>query len=224
MNNMQKIPPGDSAGKAAWPMERRPFAAARARCAQAVLLDPNLSGAEKRVIGICLYGHMNPGEQWSCFASTATLAKEGGVCERVCWNAIQKAATAGYILRRTARRERGGKYKVTHLAIHPNYLHDHAESSGNSLHNLSKTPCKILPNNLLEGTFKEEGGRGKEGEGFSKMFVEIDTPQWAAWQKVKHTPQTDSRINGRLKRGWWFDAEWPDREGITTIYRQSRIP
>jgi hypothetical protein len=98
-----------SKDNAAWPMERKLFAAARARCAQAVLLDSNLSGAEKRVIGICLYRHMNPGEQWSCFASMATLAKEGGVCERVCWNAIQKAATAGHILRRLARRDRGGK-------------------------------------------------------------------------------------------------------------------
>ena len=80
--NVQNMLPADSAGSAIWPMERKLFAAARARCAQAVLLDPNLSGAEKRVIGICLYTHMHPGEQWSCFASMATLAKEAEVCER----------------------------------------------------------------------------------------------------------------------------------------------
>jgi Resolvase, N terminal domain len=51
-----------------------------------------------------------------------------------------------------------------------------------------------LPNNLLEGTFKEEGRRGKEGEGLSKVFIEIDTPQWAAWQRVRRTPQTDDRF------------------------------
>ena len=98
--NVQNMLPADSAGSAIWPMERKLFAAARARCAQAVLLDPNLSGAEKRVIGICLYTHMHPGEQWSCFASMATLAKEAEVCERVCWNAVQKAAAAGHVLRR----------------------------------------------------------------------------------------------------------------------------
>jgi hypothetical protein len=183
MNMLELISPANSAGKSAWPMERKNFAAGRARCAQAVLLDHHLSGAEKRVLGICIYKHMHPGEQWSCYASMATLAREAELCERVCWSAIRKAASARYILKHTARRERGSKYKVTDIAIHPNYLHDHAESSGNSLHILSKTPCKILPNNLREGTFKEEGRRGKEGEGFSKVFVEIDTPQWAAWQR-----------------------------------------
>src|SRR5262249_33166085 len=64
---------------------------------------------------------MNPNEQWSCYASMATLACEAEVCERVCWNAIRKSAAAKYILRHTARRERGSKYKVTHIAVHPNY-------------------------------------------------------------------------------------------------------
>jgi hypothetical protein len=73
-------------------MDRKRFAAGRARCAQAILLDSSLSGAEKRVLGICLYKHMHAGEQWSCYASMVTLAAEAGVCERVCWNAIQKAA------------------------------------------------------------------------------------------------------------------------------------
>jgi hypothetical protein len=133
-----KIAPADSAGKAAWPMDRKRFAAGRARCAQAVLLDAGLSGAEKRVIGTCLFKHMHPGEQWSCYASMTTLAREAEVCERVCWNAIRKAASAGYILRHTAHRERGSRYKVTHIAIHPNYLHDHAESLGNSLQDLAE--------------------------------------------------------------------------------------
>ena len=163
-----------------------------------------------------MYKHMNPNEQWSCYASMATLACEAEVCERVCWNAIRKGAAAKYILRHTARRERGSKYKVTHIAIHPSYLHDHAESSRNSLHNLSKTPCKILPNNLLEGTFKEEGRRGKEGEGLSKVFIEIDRPQWTAWQRYrgKKIPENDFRIGERIKRGWYLLSEWPPRSQI----------
>lgn len=203
---VQSLPPADSAGR--WPLDRKSFAAARARCGQAVLLDPGLSGAEKRVIAVCLYKHMHTGEQWSCYASMATLAREAEVCERVCWNAIRKAASAGHILRQTSRRDRGSKYKVTHVAIHPNYLHDHAESSENSLHNLSKTPCTILPNNLLEGTFREEGSRLK-GREAHRVFVEAESPQWEAWQRVRRTPQTDHRINERLERGWWFPAEWP---------------
>ena len=50
---VQSLPPADSAGR--WPLDRKSFAAARARCGQAVLLDPGLSGAEKRVIAVCLY-------------------------------------------------------------------------------------------------------------------------------------------------------------------------
>jgi hypothetical protein len=212
---MEKIAPAGSAGKSAWPMERKRFAAGRARCAEAVLLDPNLSGSEKRVIGTCLFKHMHAGEQWSCYASMTTLATEAEVCERVCWSAIQKAAAGKYILRHTARRGRGSKYKVTHIAIHPNYLHDHADSFGNSLQDLSKTPCKILPNNLLERTFKEEGRRGKEGEE-CKVFIELDSPQWRAWREYRKTqgrgiPQTDHRVCGILKRGWWLPAEWPPR-------------
>jgi len=47
---MEKVAPADCAGKAAWPMERKAFAAARARCAQAVLLDPNLSGQRNELL------------------------------------------------------------------------------------------------------------------------------------------------------------------------------
>jgi hypothetical protein len=211
-HNVAEITDPDSASKITWPIGRKAFSAGRARCAEAVLLDPGLSGAEKRVIGICLYRHMHPGEQWSCYASMATLSQEAEVCERVCWNAIRKATAAEYILRRTAHRGRGSKYKVTHIAIHPNYLHEHAESSENSLHNLSKTPCTILPKNLLLGTFKEGGGRLNGGNG--KVFIEIDTPQWAAWLKVRRSPQTDHRVEGRIRRGWWFDSEWPPRPRV----------
>jgi hypothetical protein len=42
-----------------------------------------------------------------------------------------------------------------------------------------------------------------------RVFVEIDTPQWMAWLSVRKWPQTDHRIEGRLRRGWFFPSEWP---------------
>ena len=48
-----------------------------------------------------------------------------------------------------------------------------------------------------------------------RVFVEVDTPQWAAWvawrkrTEGRSWMQTDHRIEGRIKRGWWFVSEWP---------------
>ena len=43
-------------------------------------------------------------------------------------------------------------------------------------------------------------------------FVEIDTPEWEAWSKVKRWPQNDFKINGHFKRGWYFRTAWPTSE------------
>jgi uncharacterized protein YdaU (DUF1376 family) len=43
-------------------------------------------------------------------------------------------------------------------------------------------------------------------------FIEVGTPEWEAWSKVKRWPQTDRRANGTVKRGWWFRTEWPTCE------------
>lgn len=45
-----------------------------------------------------------------------------------------------------------------------------------------------------------------------KIFIEVDSPEWEAWSKLKRWPQTDSRANGRVKRGWWFRSAWPTSE------------
>lgn len=42
-----------------------------------------------------------------------------------------------------------------------------------------------------------------------RVFVEIDTPQWEAWQSLRKWPQKDFWTDGRLKRGWFFSSEWP---------------
>ncbi len=44
-----------------------------------------------------------------------------------------------------------------------------------------------------------------------KHFVALDSPQWFAWAKHKgrSPPQTDCRTAGGIKRGWFFETEWP---------------
>ena len=52
-----------------------------------------------------------------------------------------------------------------------------------------------------------------------KFFVQIDTPEWMAWEEFwlttgrRSPPQTDHRCEGGgIIRGWWFDSEWPPTE------------
>lgn len=48
-----------------------------------------------------------------------------------------------------------------------------------------------------------------------KVFVEIDTPQWQAWEGWRRShegrgwPQTDRRTPTGIHRGFWFETEWP---------------
>lgn len=49
----------------------------------------------------------------------------------------------------------------------------------------------------------------------NRVFVDVDTPQWAAWKQWRKErenrqwPQHDFRIAGHVRRGWFFPSEWP---------------
>jgi hypothetical protein len=49
----------------------------------------------------------------------------------------------------------------------------------------------------------------------SQVFIEVDTPQWRAWESWRRShegrgwPQTDNRTPTGIQRGWWFKTEWP---------------
>lgn len=43
----------------------------------------------------------------------------------------------------------------------------------------------------------------------TRVFVEIDSPQWKAWRRLRSWPQNDFRVDGRYRRGWYFPTEWP---------------
>ena len=56
----------------------------------------------------------------------------------------------------------------------------------------------------------------KEREGVVRLrreeFIEVDSPEWEAWSKLKHWPQNDFRVDGRIRRGWHFPTRWPSSE------------
>ena len=63
--------------------------------------------------------------------------------------------------------------------------------------------------------FRTERGSGEQEEMKTpgrEYFVEVDTPEWVAWSKVRHWPEKDFKVDGRYKRGWWFRSAWPSSE------------
>lgn len=52
----------------------------------------------------------------------------------------------------------------------------------------------------------------------AKVFVEVDTPQWKAWEGWRRScegrgwPQTDRRTSTGIHRGFWFETEWPPQQ------------
>jgi uncharacterized protein YdaU (DUF1376 family) len=57
-------------------------------------------------------------------------------------------------------------------------------------------------------------GRRKEEEEKKRHFVEVDTTEWKAWSKCplpgkKGWPEQDFRVDGRIKRGWYFPTPTP---------------
>ncbi|MGB8630574.1 MAG: hypothetical protein WCD69_14465, partial [Xanthobacteraceae bacterium] len=73
------------------------------------------------------------------------------------------------------------------------------------------------------GTFREgidnkkerESGevvKMKEPNQDGKLFIAADTPEHAAWSKIRRWPHREFRVDGRIQTGWWFPSLWPDSE------------
>jgi hypothetical protein len=178
--------------------------AVRARVLWAILGDLKLSGHHKAALATCIR-HMNPNEQWSCFASIPKIAAESGVSESVCWEGIRRADG-----RHIATKRKG---KSTYITLYPNLAELRPLNGANLAELKAETSQNCEHNSYTDNSIKE-GGRLKEGEG-GKVFIETETPQWRAWWEYRKQregrgiPQTDHRVNGKLKRGWWLPAKWP---------------
>jgi hypothetical protein len=177
--------------------------AARAHALWGILLDLELSGHDKAALATCIR-HLNPNEQWSCFASVPNMAKEARLSKSTFWQAINRAEG-----RHIASRRKG---KSTYITLFPKVRErepleapkvreSEPERSGNPEHN-SYTDNSIKEVGRLK---KEEGG---------KVFIETETPQWEAWRRYKgrRIPENDFKIDGRFRRGWYLPSEWPPRE------------
>jgi len=221
---MKEIAPADSAGKPpmrrgvygkrelrvvtlppAWQIrDRKSFMAARALSLWAILRDLTLSGRDKAVLAVCIH-HMNPNEQWSCFASIPKIAEESGVSESGCWKAIKRADG-----KHIATQRRG---KSTYITLYPNVAQLRPLNGGKIAELRGERSQNCEHNSYTDNSIKE-GSRLKEGQG-CKVFIETETPQWRAWWEYRKQterrgiPQTDHRVCGILKRGWWLPAEWP---------------
>lgn len=138
-----------SALPCAWELnDARSFAAARSRCLESIVLDPNLSGAEHRALCLCLR-HMNAGERWSCFISIPKLAKEAGCSKATCWRALHDADGTHILTRRGTRSTAHGGHDVTFVTIHPRYklskLRPSETEKGNKLSDLKGQALKFEP-------------------------------------------------------------------------------
>jgi len=201
---------GEPSFIAAWPIcDRAAFRSVKAKILREIMLDLKITNHEKAALQVII-GHMNPDEHWSCYAAIPTLAEEAKVCERVVWNAIKKAS-GKYVQTRSARRP-GCRFPVTYITLFK--VHAHAPCNAHRVHVHSPTECTNMHNNSSKRTYRERGVVQLKREGsflHGKLFIKAETPQWEAWQKVKRTPQTDHRVDGKLERGWRFPAEWPQK-------------
>jgi len=74
----------------------------------------------------------------------------------------------------------------------------------------------LHPTRQEELNKERERGLGDEERGALRLardcFVEAGTPEWSAWQKVKSFPEREFRVEGRIKRGWYFPSPTPTAE------------
>jgi hypothetical protein len=69
------------------------------------------------------------------------------------------------------------------------------------------------PDALLNGRVQASA---MTAAGRPEVFIEVGTDSYRAWAAVKSIGtgrrwnlQTDTMVEGRLRRGWWFVSEWP---------------
>lgn len=159
----------------AWQVgDRKSFMAARAQALWAILRDH----------------HMNPNELWSSFASIPKIAEKSGVSESGCWKAIKRADGKHIATKR--------KGKSTYITLYPN-IAELRPMNGAKVADLRGERSQNCEHNSYTNNSIKEGSRLKEGK-FSKVFIEIDTPQWMAWQKVKRSGHSGERLCSAVRR------------------------
>jgi hypothetical protein len=202
-----------------------------------IMHDPKMSPGFLKV-GVAYLLHINS-ETGAAWPKIKTITDLTGVCGKTVSRARKYFALKGHVTeeRRPGKslicypqpKDDPGQQDVLTHGADPGQQDvptgvDHKMSGGSGqqdVHRLLNTQRLTLNRGLRshrspDGSLtkpeeRKEVGRRSEDSSSSgaKHFVEAETPQWEAWSKLKRWPQTDSRIDGRIKRGWWFPSEWP---------------
>jgi hypothetical protein len=190
----------------------------------------------ERLLGIQIINHLHLQNQ-ECRPDQLMLAARLGVSPRTVVRRVGIIERAGWL---NVKRVKGAAGKLgrpgnQYLPTIPKFLRDQIQVTPNchldtetQLTNRTdpsdtKTPTQVTPRWRAN---KEGIGNNNKERGFAEemkmkddpilpgreFFVEVDSPEWEAWSKLRHWPPRDCRINGRIKRGWWFRSAWPSSE------------
>jgi uncharacterized protein YdaU (DUF1376 family) len=102
-------------------------------------------------------------------------------------------------------------------------LRNAREMSENATRNINKRWADVRKSNAYPyhrnttHTHTHTHIKKEEKEGVVRLreggeFVEVESPEWEAWSKLNHWPQNDFKVDGRVRRGWWFPTRWPSSE------------
>jgi hypothetical protein len=210
----------------AWKIgNRKSFAAARARAIAAICRDTSLSGRAKSVLAACI-DHMNPGQQFSCFAAMPSIAKEVDANVVTCWRTI-RAVEGKYIITRRGKRYRDKGYTATEISIHPrfaenapateNYVSNLQSSSENYVADLQKLRCKndnitFFKEPLEEG--RKVGIREREEKEFRASSDSLSFQTWKTFFQLTNQAAMVRELENRelCGRAFNFRTEWPSSQ------------
>ena len=182
--------------------------------ANVILRDKELSPAA-RLVGLYIADHVNTrcGYAWP---AQGTIATDLGIGARTVARAIGQL---GHYFQITRRHRRVNEYQP----VTGQNGRLTCQNGSLNLPNCTVLPAKMAhhpsndpsndPKDRDSHRKKEAGQPGKAAT--SKIFVEVDSPQWAAWSKVRRWPQHDFNIDGHYRRGWYFPGEWPAVNGAS---------
>ena len=199
----------------------------------AIACDQYLTDAE-RLLGIQIVNHLNP-KDGRCHPSQEMLAARLGVTNRTIVDRLKQIKGAGWLVRQQQSNlgpKRPGRPANEYLPAVPAALLEVIQAAFPELNKVkprvhlnagelsegrtqNKVKPRLHPNRQGIDNKKEEGLSDEErgASGVARdCFVEAGTPEWSAWQKVKSFPEREFRVEGRIKRGWYFPSPTPTAE------------
>jgi hypothetical protein len=170
-------------------------------------------GPRTALTGIAISWHLNR-QTGEAFPSIKTLAALTSMSRSTVKRSVAKLIAAGHMTRTQSRPNRPNHYapvvnrgstamnRSTVMTPQGFKALDLQGSTAVSPEPLNQPPIEPGKADFLDG-------KGR------KRFLEAGTPQSEAWNRDRRTregrgyPEKDFKIDGRIKRGWYFPADWP---------------